>query len=306
MSLLVVGSVALDTVTSPAGRVEDALGGSAVYFSCAASLFCPVKLVGVVGDDFPDDAFRMLADRGVDLDGLVRVPGGKTFRWEGVYGEDPNQRETISTHLNVFETFDPQLPPSYRQVEFAFLANIDPKLQLSVLDQLDRPRFVACDTMNLWIDTAPDTVKEVLARVDAVIINDQEACQLTGEPSAARAARRVASLGPRVVVVKRGEYGALLLCDGSFFASPALVLEDVVDPTGAGDTFAGGFMGYLATSDPSDPSACRRAVAYGTVAASFACEGFSLERLAAATRADIEARMGEYSALVSLDAPGRG
>jgi len=301
VSLVVVGSVALDTVTAPAGSVRDALGGSAVFFATAASLFCPVGVVGVVGDDFPEAGRRLLADRGVDLEGLETVKGGATFRWEGVYHDDLNQRDTISTELGVFETFEPKLPDSYKATQVAFLANIDPKLQLRVLDQLEAPRFVACDTMNLWIDIARDSVCEVLGRVDGVIINDQEAKQLTGLSDTVRAARAVAEMGPRVVAVKKGEHGCLLLADGAWFAGAALPLENVVDPTGAGDTFAGGFMGYLAGADVGDPAAFRRAVAYGTVLASFACEGFSLEGLVPVTREDVEARLAEYARLISLD-----
>jgi sugar/nucleoside kinase (ribokinase family) len=300
--LLVVGSVALDSVETPFGRVEQALGGSATYFSYAASFFTQVRLVAVVGEDFPEGHVQLLRDKGVDVAGLQVAPG-QTFRWQGQYGFDLNEARTLDTRLNVFAEFHPRLDDRLRQCPFLFLANIDPELQLDVLRQMaGRPRLVALDTMNFWIDGKREGLLRILKDVDVVTINDREARQLAGEPNLVRAARAIAAMGPRVVVVKRGEYGALMLSEGGFFFVPAYPLESVFDPTGAGDTFAGGFMGYLAAQDRIDGSTMRRAVVYGSVMASFTVEDFSLTRLTRLRPAELAERFASFHDLVRLEA----
>jgi sugar/nucleoside kinase (ribokinase family) len=299
--LLVVGSVALDSVETPFGKVQEVLGGSATYFSYSASFFTQVRLVAAVGEDFPDSHLRLLQDRGVDTAGL-QTSKGRTFRWAGEYGYDLNEAKTLDTQLNVFAHFRPKLGEAVRRTPFLFLANIDPELQLDVLDQMEeRPRLVALDTMNFWIQGKQEALRRVLAKVDVVTINDGEARQLASEPNLIRAARAIASLGPRTVVVKRGEYGALMLTDGGFFFVPAYPLESVYDPTGAGDTFAGGFMGYLAAHDRVDAAAMRRALAYGSVMASFTVEDFSLTRLTRLKPADIADRYTAFHDLIRLE-----
>jgi sugar/nucleoside kinase (ribokinase family) len=300
--LLVVGSVALDSVATPFGKVDEALGGSATYFSYAASFFTRVRLVATVGDDFPEDHVRVLRQRGVDVAGLQRSAGGRTFRWVGEYGYDLNEARTLDTQLNVLATFRPVLPADLRRVPYVFLANIDPELQLDVLHQMaERPRLVALDTMNFWIQGQREALLRVLREVDVVTINDAEARQLAGEPNLIRAARVIAGMGPRVVVVKRGEYGALMLADAAFFAAPAYPLESVFDPTGAGDTFAGGFMGHLASTGANDPASMRRAVVYGSVMASFTVEDFSLNRLLRLESSEIADRVAAFHALTRVD-----
>jgi sugar/nucleoside kinase (ribokinase family) len=289
MGVLVVGSAALDSVKTPFGEAEEILGGSAFFFSAAASYFAPVNLVAVVGEDFPSEEIDFLRHRNVDLGGLEVAPG-KTFRWSGVYHQDMNQRDTIYTHLNVFETFSPKLPNEYRNTPYVFLANIHPSLQLKVLSQIESPRLVMLDTMNLWIDTTPDDLKEVLKRVQAVILNDQEVRMLTGEPNLIKAARKVMEMGPRIIIVKKGEHGAFIQSDEDFFAIPAYPLAEVFDPTGAGDSFAGGLMGYLAKKDDLSPKTFRRALVYGTVVASFSVEKFSVDRLRELNFEEIEER----------------
>ncbi|MBP8130753.1 MAG: sugar kinase [Candidatus Hydrogenedentes bacterium] len=290
MHITVVGSVALDTVETPWGKNEDGLGGAAVYFALAAANFSPVHLVGVVGGDFPDRHLQLLAAKGIDLTGLERAPG-KTFRWAGRYHADVNQRDTLDTQLNVFENFRPNVPEAARSADFLFLGNIHPALQADVLAQT-RPRFVAMDTMNLWIATTPDALRAVLREVDALIINDAEARQLTGEANVVAAARGVQALGPEIVVVKKGEHGAMLFdATREVFVIPALPLDTVVDPTGAGDSFAGGFLGAVAQAGDTSPATLRRAVAYGTVVASFTCEAFGPARLADITPPDIQERL---------------
>jgi sugar/nucleoside kinase (ribokinase family) len=298
--LLVVGSVALDTVETPFGRVEEALGGSATYFAYAASFFTQVRLVGLVGDDFPERHVALLQQRGVDLRGLEVTPG-RTFRWRGRYGYDLNEAHTLETQLNVLADFRPCLHPAFRHARFVFLANIDPELQLGVLRQMaERPRLVALDTMNFWIQGKRAALLDVLAEVDVVTINDAEARQLAGEPNLIRAARAIAAMGPKTVVVKRGEYGALMISDGAFFIVPAYPLDSVYDPTGAGDTFAGGFMGYLASQERTDDSAMRRALIYGSVMASFTVEDFSLHRLVRLTPEEVEERYRAFQELMRL------
>jgi sugar/nucleoside kinase (ribokinase family) len=299
--LLVVGSVALDTVQTPFGKVREVLGGSATYFSYSASFFTTVRLLASVGEDFPPEHVRLLRDRGVNVDGLG-VAKGRTFRWAGEYGYDLNDARTLDTQLNVLADFHPQLTPELRRVPFLFLANIDPELQLDVLRQVaERPRLVALDTMNFWIQGKREALVRVLAEVDVVTINDAEARQLAGEPNLVKAARAISAMGPRTVVVKRGEYGALMITNGAFFIVPAFPLDSVYDPTGAGDTFAGGFMGYLASRGQTDASAMRRALVYGSVMASFTVEDFSLERLKRLDAAQIEQRFGAFQDLMRVE-----
>jgi sugar/nucleoside kinase (ribokinase family) len=277
-ALLVVGSVALDTVETPHGRVEEVLGGSASYFALAASYFHPVRVVAVVGEDFGPERRTPFRDRPIDLGGLVVAPG-ETFRWGGVYGDDPNERQTLFTHLNVFKDFRPLIPDKYRDSALLFLGNIDPDLQANVLEQMPVRRFVGCDTMNFWIDTKRQGLESTLGRVDALLINDQELYQLAGCRNLTAAASVVRGLGPRWLVVKRGEFGAVLLSDGAPFLLPALPLEKVEDPTGAGDSFAGGFMGHLARTGEINDTTLRQAITWGTVMASFCVESFSVDRL---------------------------
>lgn len=299
--LLVVGSVALDSVETPFGKVREALGGSATYFSYSASFFTQVRLVGTVGDDFPEVHLRLLKDRGVDLAGL-QVARGRTFRWSGAYGYDLNEAKTLDTQLNVFADFQPVLAGELRSAAYLFLANIDPELQLDVLGQMNRrPKLVALDTMNFWIQGKREALLRVLSEVDVVTINDGEARQLAAEPNLVKAARAISAMGPSTVVVKRGEYGALLLAGGAFFVVPAYPLESVYDPTGAGDTFAGGFMGYLAAQDRIDRGAVRRAMVYGSVMASFTVEDFSLNRLLRLRPDEIAERYAEFEDLIRLE-----
>jgi sugar/nucleoside kinase (ribokinase family) len=299
--LLVVGSVALDSVETPFGKVREVLGGSATYFSYSASFFTQVRLVATVGEDFPEPHLRLLEDRGVDIHGL-ETSKGKTFRWVGQYGYDLNEAKTLDTQLNVFAEFRPKLDEALQRAPFLFLANIDPELQLDVLRQMkERPRLVALDTMNFWIQGKQEALRRVLGKVDVITINDGEARQLASEPNLIRAARAIALMGPRTIVVKRGEYGALMLSDDAFFFVPAYPLESVYDPTGAGDTFAGGFMGYLAAQDRVDGPAMRRAVVYGSVMASFTVEDFSLKRLTRLKPADIADRYAAFHDLIRLE-----
>jgi sugar/nucleoside kinase (ribokinase family) len=302
MSLLVVGSVALDTVETPFGKAEDALGGSATFFSAAASILHPVQLVGVVGDDYPTDALGFLAERGVDLAGLETAPG-ESFRWSGVYSFDLNSRETLETRLGVFADFRPKIPEQFRDAEWVFLGNIDPELQIGVLDQVRSPRFVACDTMNLWIEIKRARLLDLLARVDLLMVNDAEARQLSGEHNLAKAARFIMERGPRYLVIKKGEHGAILFTPHSTFFAPGYPLEDVFDPTGAGDAFAGGFMAYLARSGSLDDGDLRRAVVYGSVLGSFAVERFSVERFRDLTQEEIEERMRHFRDMTVFELP---
>jgi len=296
MSLLVVGSVALDDIEAPAGKVKGVLGGAASYFGVAASFFVPVRVVAVVGDDFPEEHLRFLRAKGLDLNGVQRVPG-RTFRWGGRYRASLNERDTLFTELGVFEHFDPRIPPVYRDSEWVFLANIQPSLQRGVLEQTREPRFSAMDTMNFWITGARDELEKTLARVNGLVINDEEARQLTGEANLVVAADRIRALGPKVVIVKRGEHGALLFDDDGIFAAPAFPLREVQDPTGAGDSFAGGLMGALASAGDLGRDSLRRAMIYGSVLASFCVERFSLDRLRELTRAVIDRRFEEFRSL---------
>lgn len=292
--ILVVGSIALDTVKSPYGQATSALGGSALYFAIAASYFAPVNLVGVVGEDFPGTGYRILEKRKVNLDGLLRAPG-KTFAWSAEYSSDLGERTTLRTDLNVFETFHPQIPARYRTSPFVFLANISPELQAEVLEQIDHPRLVVCDTMNLWIDFQRPQLLEVLSRVDVGFFNSDEARQITGEHNLLKAAAGIARLGPKRVIIKKGEHGVLMVAGKELFSLPAYPLEVVRDPTGAGDAFAGGFLGALSRRDRLDENSYRCSLLYGTVVASFAVEGFGVEKIAGLTADEIRDR---YALLV--------
>ena len=300
MSLLAVGSVALDSVETPFGRRDDVLGGSATYFSTCASFFGPVRLVAVVGEDFPEEHLDFLRGRGVDLAGLARAPG-RTFRWTGRYEFDLNQAHTLDTQLNVFAGFRPDLPEPFRDSSHVFLGNIDPDLQRRVLDQVRAPRFVAADTMNFWIASKRESLVETLGRVDLLFVNDAEVRQLAGEHNVVRAAQAVLRFGPRAVVVKRGEYGALFFSGEEVFAASAYPLPELFDPTGAGDSFAGGFMGYLARSGADDHATMRRAIVLGGVLASFAVERFSLERLRNLGTDEIRSRYAEFRRLTHFE-----
>ena len=294
-----MGSVAFDTVETPEGRADEVLGGSATYFGFAASLFGPVGLVGVVGDDFPDAVLEMLRARGIDTRGVQRLPG-RTFRWAGRYVEDMNRRETTGLELNVFAQFDPALPEAYRGGGYCFLANGTPSIQHRVIDQLRSPKLVFADTMNHWIAEAPDEVRSVLGRVDGVIINDEEAMMLSGRHNLVAAARAVAALGPRIVVLKKGAHGCLLAIGDAIYPLPAFPLEEVHDPTGAGDSFAGAFMGTVAKADDASVATLRRAALYGTLVASFSCEAFGVERLRGLTLREVEARGKLFAEMLRL------
>jgi sugar/nucleoside kinase (ribokinase family) len=296
MSILVVGSVAFDSIETPFGKRDNVLGGSATYFSTSASFFTDVNLVAVVGEDFPQEHVDFLTSRNIDLKGLSRE-AGKTFHWKGKYGYDLNEAQTLATHLNVFETFKPRIPADYVASEYLFLANIDPELQMEVLSQVKRPRIVACDTMNFWISSKPEALKKVIEKVDIFIINEGEARQLSGEANLVKAANTLLDLGVKTLIVKRGEYGVLMFNRTSVFAAPAYPLEEVFDPTGAGDTFAGGFMGYLANTGDQSEEGIRQAIIFGSVMASFNVEDFSLNRMKTLGYGEIEARYRSFKAM---------
>jgi len=300
VSVLVVGSVALDSVETPFGKAEDVLGGSATYFAASASHQTPVELVGVVGREFPLERLDALRDRGVDLAGLEHADG-ESFRWRGRYRHDLNEAETLETRLGVFSHFRPKIPEQFRRAKYVFLGNIDPRLQLDVLRQVEKPVLVACDTMNFWIESRRDDLLSLLKHVQLITINDAEARQLSERPNLVQAARWILDRGPRTVVIKKGEHGAFMFTARSVFYAPAYPLEAVFDPTGAGDAFAGGFMGYLArTGDLSDAS-LRRGVIHGSAMGSFVVEGFSITRLLEITRDDIDARVAEFHELVTFE-----
>jgi len=301
MSLVVVGSVALDSIETTKVTQERVLGGAASFFSVAASFLTnPVRLVAVVGEDFPEEHLEWIRGRGVDLAGLERA-AGKTFFWRGRYSDNLAERTTLDTQLGVFEHFRPRLPESYRDAEFVFLANIHPALQLDVLEQVRKPRLIACDTMNFWIERTPKELRRTLERVNLLVINDEEARQLAGEHNLVRAAKAVLRMGPTSVIVKRGDSGALLFQEHGVFAAPAFPLEDVVDPTGAGDSFAGGFMGYLARVGRVGPDEIRQAMIYGSVLASFSVEDFSLDRFRRLSAADVYARFHAFKQLTHFE-----
>lgn len=299
--VLTVGSVAFDSIRTPFGEVSRVVGGAATFFSIAASFFSPVRLVAVVGEDFGDRHMAVFGGRRIDLEGLQRVPGD-TFRWKGEYHLDLNTRETIYTHLNVFEDFSPRVPERFRSTPVVFLANIHPALQMEVLDRIEAPRFVALDTMNYWIEGAPAELARALARVDAVVINDEEARQLSGRANLVQAAREIRGMGPARVIIKRGEHGVLMTRGDGFFAAPGLPIEEVSDPTGAGDTFAGGFIGHLAAADDFSDDALTRAAICGSAMASLSVEDFGLGRLLSLTDEDIRARFDAFRRLTHFDA----
>jgi len=299
MTILIVGSIALDTIETPVGKVVEALGGAAVYSAVSARFFSPVKIIGVVGEDFPETYLKILTQQNIDLKGLVKLPG-KTFRWEGKYLEDFNQRETIKTELNVFEKFKPELNDDHKTTEYIFLANIHPELQMAVLKQVHSPKLIVCDTMNLWIKTARRELEELVKKVDILMLNDEEARLFTGKSQLAQAGRVLLEKGLSAVVIKRGEHGATVFHKEGIFFAPAYPLEEVKDPTGAGDSFAGGFIGYLAKTGKKDFPTLKRAAIYGSVLASFTVQEFSLKRLLEIKAQDIRERFKLFKSLVSF------
>lgn len=302
MGLLVVGSLGLDTVATPFDKVEDALGGSATYISLAASYFGgPVELVGVVGSDFPKQYIRIMEDHNIDLEGLQIVEGGKTFRWSGKYHYDLNVRDTLFTELNVFQNFDPIIPDSFKKAKYVCLGNIDPVLQEKVLDQMEGPQFIVCDTMNYWIEGKKDELLKLLPRVNVLIINDSEARLLAHEPNLIRAAKKIRALGPEILIIKKGEHGALLFTEDTVFSAPAYPMETIFDPTGAGDSFAGGFIGYLYKTRDLSPESLKRAVIYGSTMASFCVEKFSTRGLEDLSYLQIQDRYREFMMLSRFD-----
>lgn len=303
MSLMTIGTVAFDDIETPFGRAEKVVGGACTYISWAASYFIrDIKLVSIVGDDFPQSELQLMEERGVDLAGLEIVPDKKTFFWAGRYHQNMNQRDTLVTDLNVLADFDPVLPDSYRDCDYVMLGNLTPEIQLKVIRQLDRrPKIIALDTMNFWMDVAMDGLLEVLHEVDLLTINDEEARQLSGEYSLIAAARKIFTMGPRFLVVKKGEHGALLFAADRVFYAPALPLTQVKDPTGAGDTFAGGFMGYLAKTDDTSFDNLKRAIIYGSAMASFCVEEFSLDRLKTLDETAIQHRVKQFADLVHFE-----
>jgi sugar/nucleoside kinase (ribokinase family) len=298
-SVLVVGTVAFDSIETPHGTAEEALGGSATYFSYAASFFTRPRLVGVVGDDFPDSFHAILDERHIDMRGLV-TERGKTFRWKGRYHQDMNTRDTLEVHLNVFGTFDPVVPPPFRDSTHIFLANGHPRIQARVLDQITKPTLVMADTMDLWISTEREALLQLLPRLDGLVLNDSEASLLTDLTNMVKAGEEVRRMGPKFVIIKRGEYGAMLFSDDGVFVIPAYPVLHVVDPTGAGDSFAGGLMGHLASDASPPPGRLRRAMAYGTVVASLTVEGFGLERLRRTSREEIDHRLETYRNMLAF------
>ncbi len=303
MSILVVGSVATDRIETPFGKADRTLGGAATYFAASAALFQPVRLVGVIGSDFPEDELTFLERRGVDLSGLERAEG-ESFFWSGRYHYDLSSRDTLETRLGVFADFQPKIPEGFRDSEWVFLANIDPALQLQVLDQVAAPKFTAADTMNYWIDGHRDTLIELLGRIDCLLLNDSEARELSGDYNLKRAARWIRERGPRIVVVKKGEHGALLFADDHTFFAPGYPLEEVYDPTGAGDSFAGGFMGWLAYAGSATPDELRRAMVYGSATGSLVCEKMGLDRMRELEVEEIHERVREFRRMTTFDHPG--
>ncbi|MDP2807087.1 MAG: PfkB family carbohydrate kinase [bacterium] len=296
MSITVVGSIALDSVKTPFGEAKEVLGGSALYFSSAASFFTKVSLVGVIGEDFPKGDIEFLSKRGVDLSGL-EMAKGQTFRWAGSYEYDMNEAKTHATHLNVFETFHPKLSEAHQNAEFLFLGNIHPALQREVIGKVKKPLAIGCDTMNFWIQGSREELLKTIKLVDIMFINDAEARMLAGAPNLIKAAKAVREMGPKILVIKKGEHGAMLFSGQTVFSVPAFPMEDVFDPTGAGDSFAGGFMGYLAAKGQFSDQVLRRAMIYGSVMASFNVEKFSMERLKTLTKDEIEQRFKEFKKL---------
>ena len=300
MPLLVVGSVALDSVETPTEKRDNVLGGSAVFFSYAASYFSKVRLVGVVGEDWPNEHTKLLQAQGIDTSGLHVVPGGKTFRWRGKYLPNLNDRETLEVHLNVFESFDPVIPDDYRKCKYLFLANGSPVLQMKVLDQVPDAELTVADTMDLWINIQKDELRELLRRIDGLVLNDSEAKLLTGDENLVRAGHKVCDMGPKFVVIKKGEHGAMFFSREETYVMPAYPTPNVVDPTGAGDSFAGGMMGYLAEQGNYSAHTLKQALAYGTIVASFNVEDFSLDRMKQIDRADLDNRMTQYRRMLAF------
>lgn len=300
MPLLVVGSVAIDNVETPKERRDNLLGGSATHFSMAASFFTSVRLVGVVGEDWPAEHTALLQSRGIDTSGLSVVPGGETFTWTGRYEPNMNDRQTLDVQLNVFGSFDPVLPEDYRRAKYVFLANGVPGVQRKVLSQTPGRRLAVADTMDLWITTQRESLEELMHELDGLVLNDSEAKLMTGTENLVEAGRAVLAMGPKFVIIKKGEHGAMFFAGHETYVLPAYPTPNVVDPTGAGDSFAGGMMGYLAEQDSFDPQTLKTALAYGTVTASFNVEGFGLERMRQISREDIEARMVEYRQMLSF------
>ncbi|NTV92388.1 MAG: sugar kinase [Chlorobiaceae bacterium] len=302
MSILVVGSLAFDDIETPFGHSPDTLGGSSTYIALSASYFTDkVEMVGVVGADFEDEHFQLLHSRDVDTKGIKKVEDGKTFRWAGRYHYDMNTRDTLDTQLNVFADFDPHVPYEYRKAEFVCLGNIDPELQIKVLDQITHPKLVICDTMNFWIEGKPEELKKTLSRVDIFIINDSEARLLSGDPNLVKSARIIRAMGPKTLIIKKGEHGALLFTDNGIFVAPAFPLESIYDPTGAGDTFAGGFIGHLARCESITESEMRKAVLYGSAMASFCVEKFGTEKLLDLDLLEIEDRYESFRDLSKIE-----
>jgi sugar/nucleoside kinase (ribokinase family) len=299
-SVLVIGTVATDTIITPTEQKENVLGGSATYFSFAASFFANVHLVAIVGEDFPQQYRQFFKDRGIDTTGLVIKPGGKTMFWRGRYFDDMNQRETLVFEPNVLSEFDPQLPPAYRKIPYVFLANTHPKLQMQVLDQVEKPELVVADTMDYWINNTRDELLQLLPKLDGLVLNDGEAKLLTGEQNLIRAGEKVRELGPSFVIVKKGEHGSYLVTKDGPFLLPGYPTQTVVDPTGAGDSFAGGLMGYLASDTSGAPGSLRRAIAYGSIVASLTVEGFGLDKLRQATRSEVNLRLEEYRQMLAF------
>ena len=300
MSLLVVGSVALDSVKTPFGEADEILGGSATYFSVSASYFTDVNLVAVVGNDFPEEHVNLLRSHSINVDGLEQRQG-KTFRWKGRYDFDLNEAHTLDTQLNVFADFNPEIPDSYKDCKYVFLANIDPDLQIKVLDQIKNPKLIVCDTMNYWIEGKLNSLKKLLPRIHILVINDGETRELGNDPNVVKAAQKILSWGPECLIVKRGEYGSLMFSNSSIFSAPAYPLEFVYDPTGAGDTFAGGFMGYIARADNVSDETRRQAIVFGSTMASFNVEKFSLERLQSLTWNEIEERFKFFKGITHFE-----
>lgn len=300
MSVLVVGTVAFDTIETPFGTVTKVPGGSATYFAYAASFFTKVHLLAVVGEDFPPEYRQLFIDRGIDSTGLTTKPGGKTFYWKGRYHEDMNHRDTMEVQLNVLADFDPVLPASYRRVPYVFLGNASPVLHLRVLEQVEQPKLVMADTMDLWIETQRDQLLTLLPRLDGLVLNDSEAKLLSEEENLIRAGQTIRALGPKFVIIKKGEHGSFLFSQDGVFVLPGYPTPNVIDPTGAGDSYAGGIMGYLASDPSPPPGRLRRAIAYGTVVASLTVEGFSLDRLRRTTRAEIDQRLEEYRKMLAF------
>jgi sugar/nucleoside kinase (ribokinase family) len=302
VSVLVVGSLAIDNIETPFGSTRNAVGGSAVYISVAASYFVsPVRLVGVVGGDFPEKGIAFLEERKVDLEGLQVVKAGKTFHWSGRYHYDLNERDSLATELNVFESFDPKIPDKYRKTRYVCLGNIDPVLQLRVLDQMEKPRIVICDTMNYWINGKRLELEETLKRINVLILNDSEARLLSREPNLIKAGRVIRGMGPSIVIVKKGEHGAVLMTDQMVFSAPAYPMENIFDPTGAGDSFAGGLVGWLARTDDVSEENLKRAVVYGSTLASFCVERFGIDGLKDLTYLQIQDRFRQFRELSRFD-----